>query len=116
MSDDQKPRTLAEAAADLERLVRVGKSSNGGRADSEWYHRHPLANAEISTEARDMFARWLARLAPRQAHTATATLVVADENGVPTPVLAAWLARLPGDAVVTQDGQTWTATWTEAAR
>ena len=115
MSADQKPRTLAEAADDLERLVRVGSSSGNARSDSEWYARHPLADVKIPSEARQKFATWLRRLSPSHAHTATATLTT-SEAGVPTPVLAAWLARFPADAVITQDGRTWTATWTEASR
>ena len=115
MSTDEKPRTLAEAADDLERLLRVGSSSGNGRTDSEWYHRHPLADVKIPREAREAFASWLRRLAPRQAHTATATLT-ATAAGMPSAVLAAWLQRFPEDAVLTQDGLTWTVTWTEAGR
>lgn len=112
----EQPRTLAEAADELTRLNAVGKSTDNRRSDSEWFSGHQLVRASVTTEDRETFAAWLRLLAPSHAHTATSTLTPPDDHGVPVPVLAAWLARMPADAVITRDGEAWVATWTESTR
>lgn len=113
----ETPTTVAELAAELTRLNEVGSSSGNSTADSEFFHRHPLS--KVPTEHREAFAVWLRRKAPRTALTATSTLTAPDANGIPAPVLTAWLGRLPGDAVIVRESEeplTLRATWTEGAR
>jgi hypothetical protein len=106
--------TVAELAAEMTRLNEIGASSGNRRTDSEFYHTHALSS--VPTEHREAFARWLRRHAPATALTATSTLTAPDANGIPAPVLTAWLARLPADAVVVRESEeplTLRATWTE---
>ena len=113
---DTTPTTVAQVAAEVTRLNTIGKTTGRDvpRADSEWYHSHRLS--DVPNEHREKFAAWLNRLAPSTALAATSTLTAPDDNGIPGPVLAAWLARLPKDAVIvreTEEPLTLLATWTE---
>lgn len=113
-TDHYSKRTLLDFTENIRRLNKVGASSGNGRTDSEWFHRHPLA--KIPPEHREALEKYLDRITPSRAVTATADITAPDGNGIHGSMLAAWLARFPSDAVVTRESEdplTLRATWTE---